>query len=254
MQSDQSFLRAVDLASRQMLRRRARLWFVKPGHTTRQMMSSLPILYSFRRCPYAIRARLALLASQTVCCIREVKLSAKPTEMLVASPKATVPVLVLPDGSVIEQSLDIMRWALTRRDPAGWLDHEGDHLVEANDGPFKHHLDRAKYPDRYSSDAGMHRAACLDLLRPLEQRLEAASHLCGNAMSLVDAAILPFIRQFALIDRAWFDAQPLPRTRRWLDQLIASHLFHDAMIRLTPWRAGDPETRFPSNRPQLEES
>lgn len=213
-------------------------------------MSSFPILYSFRRCPYAIRARLALLASQTVCIIREVKLSAKPAEMLVASPKATVPVLVLPDGNVIEQSLDIMRWALTGRDPAGWLDHEGNQLIEANDGPFKHHLDRAKYPDRYGSDARTHRAACLDLLHPLEERLKAARYLCGNAMSLADAAILPFVRQFAMIDRFWLGAQPLPHTRRWMDELVASHLFDDAMIRLTPWRNGDPEIRFPGRLSQ----
>jgi glutathione S-transferase len=207
-------------------------------------MSSVPLLYSFRRCPYAIRARLALLSSNTACIIREVKLSEKPAEMLAASPKATVPVLVLPDSSVIEQSLDIMRWSLTRYDPAGWLDHEDNHLIEANDGPFKHHLDRAKYPDRHGSDANTHRAACLSMLRPLEDRLANTPYLCGEAMSLTDAAILPFIRQFASIDRGWFDAQPLPHIRRWLDGLVASHLFDAAMMRLRPWRAGDPDIRL----------
>lgn len=208
-------------------------------------MSALPILYSFRRCPYAIRARFALLASHTVCRIREVKLSAKPVEMLAASPKGTVPVLVLPNGSVIEQSLDIMRWALMRRDPEGWLDHEDDPLIEANDGPFKHHLDRAKYPDRYDSDAAAHRAACLDLLRPLEDRLSVTPYLCGDSMRLSDAAILPFVRQFASIDRAWFDTQPLPHVRGWLDGIVASWLFRAAMLHLSPWQAGDIETRFP---------
>ena len=207
-------------------------------------MSTPPLLYSFRRCPYAIRARLALLASHTVCIIREVKLSAKPAELLAASPKATVPVLLLPDGSVIEQSLDIMRWSLARHDPAGWLDHQDDRLIEANDGPFKHHLDRAKYPDRHRGDATTHRDACLDMLHSLEVRLANNTYLCGAAMSLTDAAILPFVRQFASIDRGWFDAQPLPHTRRWLDALVASHLFEAAMIRLAPWRAGDPDTRF----------
>ena len=210
-----------------------------------EMMGSLPLLYSFQRCPYAIRARLALLSSKTTCIIREVKLSAKPIELLAASPKATVPVLVLADDSVIEQSLDIMRWSLTRHDPAGWLEDQDDHLIEANDGPFKHHLDRAKYPDRYGSDADTHRAACLDMLRPLEERLATTPHLCGKAMSLTDAAILPFVRQFASIDRRWFDAQPLPYVRHWLDRLIASHLFETAMIRLSPWRTGDPDIRFP---------
>lgn len=208
-------------------------------------MTSLPLLYSFRRCPYAIRTRLALLTSRTLCIIREVKLSAKPAEMLLASPKGTVPVMVLPDGSVIDESLDIMRWSLLHHDPAGWLDHAGDHLIDANDGPFKHHLDRAKYPDHYGSDAAPHRAACVDMLRALEDRLATAPYLCGETMRLPDAAILPFVRQFASIDRDWFDAQPLPHVRHWLDRLVASPLFDAAMIRLVPWRNGDANIAFP---------
>jgi glutathione S-transferase len=208
-------------------------------------VSDLPILYSFRRCPYAIRARLALLASGTTCTIREVKLSAKPAEMLAASPKATVPVLVLPDGSVLDQSLDIMRWALTRHAPAGWLDHADDHMIEAIDGPFKYHLDRAKYPDRYDSDAKAHHARCLDLLQPLEDRLTDTPYLCGNAMGITDAAIMPFVRQFASIDRSRFDDQRLPHVSRWLEALVASDLFDAAMVRLVQWRCGDPEIRFP---------
>lgn len=208
-------------------------------------MRSLPLLYSFRRCPFAIRARLALLASRSVCVIREVKLSAKPPELLAASPKATVPVLVLPEGDVLEQSLDIMRWALAQNDPAGWLDRQDDQLIETNDGPFKHHLDRTKYPERHGSDAETHRTACLELLRPLDDRLKLAPFLCGEAMGLTDAAILPFVRQFASIDRSRFDAQPLPHVRSWLDRLIASELFDAAMVRLAPWRAGDPDVFFP---------
>lgn len=194
-----------------------------------------------------MRARLALLSSRTVCVIREVELSAKPSELRLASPKATVPVLVLPDGAVIEQSLDIMRWALTRCDPTGWLDHDGADLIEVNDGAFKHHLDRTKYPDRHGSDPDMHRMACLDILRSFEARLTTSRYLCSDAMSLADAAVFPFVRQFASIDRGWFDAQPLPHVRRWLDGLVGSDLFNAAMIRLAPWRAGDPETRFPAN-------
>jgi glutathione S-transferase len=209
-------------------------------------MSGLPLLYSFRRCPYAVRARLALLASETECILREVKLSAKPVEMLAASPKATVPVLVLPDGNVIEQSLDIISWSLARHDPRGWLDHQDTRLIDANDGPFKYHLDRAKYPDRHGGDAHQHRAACLALLRPLEERLAATRYLCGDAMSLTDAAIVPFVRQFAAIDRVWFNAQPVPQVRRWLDDIVASDLFDAAMIRLPPWRAGDPDVHFPA--------
>jgi glutathione S-transferase len=208
-------------------------------------MSGFPLLYSFRRCPYAIRARLALLAGGAVCIIREVKLSAKPIEMLAVSPKGTVPVLVMPDGGVIEQSLDIMRWALTRRDPKAWLNCEDNRLIEANDGPFKYHLDRTKYPHRHGSDAHTHRAACLDLLRPLEDRLTATAYLGGETMSFTDAAIMPFVRQFASIDRSWFDAQPLPHVKQWLDSLTASDLFDAAMVRLTTWRTGDPNIFFP---------
>jgi glutathione S-transferase len=205
----------------------------------------LPILYSFRRCPYAIRARLALLVSETCCAIREVKLSAKPAELIAASPKATVPVLVLADGRALDQSLDIMRWALARYDPAGWLDRGDEGLIETNDGPFKQHLDRAKYPDRYGEDAKHHYDACVALLRPIEDPLVGAPYLCGDRFGLTDAAILPFVRQFAAIDRGRFEALPLPHLRGWLDRLLATSLFEAAMQRLPPWQKGDPETRFP---------
>jgi len=208
-------------------------------------MAELPILYSFRRCPYAIRARLALLASGTVCEIREVKLSAKPAEMIAISPKSTVPVLHLPDGGVIDESLDIMRWALARSDPQGWLGHIDEALIAANDGPFKHHLDRYKYPDRHSADPIEHRTAALELLRPLEALLQASPYLCGQAMGLTDAALMPFVRQFAATDRAWFDALPLTGLRSWLTRLIASRWFEVAMVRLVPWKSGDAPVLFP---------
>lgn len=208
------------------------------------MGDSRPILYSFRRCPYAMRARLALLASNTVCEIREVKLSAKPAELIAASPKATVPVLVLPDGVVIDESLDIMRWALDRNDPDGWLARADDALIAANDGPFKHHLDRYKYPDRHHSDPAEHRAAALALLEGLEVRLMAASYLCGAARGLTDAAIFPFIRQFAATDPVWFAAQPLPRLQAWLADHLAWPLFDRAMARLDPWLPGDAPVLF----------
>jgi glutathione S-transferase len=204
-----------------------------------------PILYSFRRCPFAMRARMALLVSGTQCEIREVKLRAKPAELIAASPKATVPVLVLPHGGAIEQSLDIMRWALARNDPEGWLGGDDAALIATNDGAFKHHLDRAKYPDRYA-ESGDHRAAALALLAPLETRLRATAHLCGDAPTLTDIALLPFVRQFAEIDRTWFDAQPCPALQRWLGHHLASPLFAAAMVRLPVWQAGDPPTLFPA--------
>jgi glutathione S-transferase len=211
------------------------------------IMTDRPVLYSFRRCPYAIRARLALLASGMTCAIREVKLSAKPAEMIAASPKATVPVLVLSDGGVIDESLDIMRWALRGRDPEQWLATEDRALIEANDGPFKYHLDRYKYPDRHASDPIEYRAAGLAILVDLEARLRLTANLCGDAMSFTDAAIMPFVRQFAETDRFWFDAQPLPKLGAWLGHHLASPLFEHAMIRLQPWRTGDAPVWFPSS-------
>jgi glutathione S-transferase len=159
-------------------------------------MSSLPILYSFRRCPYAMRARMALLVSGQAVGLREVVLRAKPRALLDASPKGTEPVLVLPDGQVIEQSLDIMLWALRRRDPENWLSGRDAGLIAANDGPFKHHLDHYKYAGRHDGDPLPHRAAALGLLEPLEERLAAAPFLCGPARTLTDIAIFPFVRQF----------------------------------------------------------
>ncbi len=210
-------------------------------------MTALPILYSFRRCPFAMRARMALLVSGQTVELREILLRAKPQAMLDASPKGTVPVLVLPDGGVIDQSLDIMRWALARHDPEGWLQGDDAALIDRFDGPFKHHLDRYKYPSRYDEDPLVHRTAGLEHLQALEQRLAASAFLCGSARTLADIALFPFIRQFAATDQAWFDAQPLPHVRAWLAGLIASDLFERAMLRLAPWQPGDvPMTFAPS--------
>ncbi|TZG28958.1 glutathione S-transferase [Sphingomonas montanisoli] len=195
-----------------------------------------PVLYSFRRCPYAMRARLALLVGETAFELREVKLSAKPAAMIAASPKGTVPVLVLPDGPVIDESIDIMRWALGRHDPEHWLDGDDTALIEANDGPFKHHLDRYKYPERHDSDPVAHRAAALGLLAALDDRLSRQPYLCGATRSLTDAALMPFVRQFAATDRAWFDGQPVPGVQRWLEAQLASPLFDRAMARHEVWR------------------
>ena len=209
-------------------------------------MSDKPLLYSFRRCPYAMRARLALLASGTVCEIREVKLAAKPDELIAESPKATVPVLVQNDGTVIDQSLLIMHWALTRRDPGKWLECEDTALIATNDGPFKHHLDRYKYPNRHDSNPQEHRAAGLELLTVLDSKLASQANLCGAAMGITDAAIFPFVRQFANTDRAWFDSQPLPALQAWLERHLASDLFAAIMVRLKPWQDGDEPIAFPA--------
>lgn len=195
-----------------------------------------PVLYSFRRCPYAMRARMALLVSSTACEIREVKLRDKPAAMLAASPKGTVPVLVLPDASVIDESIDIMRWALAQDDPEDWLTGDDADLIATNDGPFKHHLDRYKYADRHAADPIEHRTAGLAILTDLERRLGANAYICGDRRTLADIAIMPFVRQFTDTDRAWFDAQPLLRVQSWLANLRASPLFEAALIRHEPWR------------------
>lgn len=196
-------------------------------------------LYSFRRCPYAIRARMALLVSGTQFELREVALRDKPAAMIAASPKGTVPVLVLADGRVIDESLAIMHWALARHDPEGWLAGDDSGLIATFDAAFKHHLDRYKYAERHGTDAVEHRGAGLALLEPLDLRLAAHANLCRQQRSLTDIAIIPFVRQFAGVDRAWFDAQSIPQVRQWLDVHVASRLFGDAMIRVRPWSPGD---------------
>lgn len=213
---------------------------------------ALPVLYSFRRCPYAMRARLALAASGQQCELHEVVLRAKPAELLAASPKATVPVLVLPDGSVIEQSLDIMRWALAQRDPEQWLAPEQgaaadmDALILQCDTSFKADLDRYKYPDRYpGADALAHRAAGADFLLALDVRLQAASYLFGSRACLADMAIAPFVRQFAHTDAAWFVEQPWPALSRWLDTFLESARFTNVMTKYAPWVSGTAGVRFP---------
>lgn len=213
-------------------------------------MTDLPVLYSFRRCPYAMRARMALIASDTRCELREVKLADKPEAMLAASPKGTVPVLVLPDGQVIDESLDIMRWALGRNDPENWLAGDDPGLIELGDGPFKHHLDRYKYPVRYADEPGHdridHRGECLAILSDLNFRLSGRAQLLGETRSFADIALFPFIRQFANTDRDWFDAQPIPDLQRWLEGHLASGLFAAAMGKFAPWKPGDPPTIWPS--------
>ena len=214
----------------------------------------LPILYSFRRCPYAMRSRLALLASGQRCELREVVLRDKPAELLAVSPKGTVPVLVLPDGTVIDQSLDIMLWALRRNDPAGWLrPGEGTldgllALVADCDQRFKPALDRYKYPGRYEAetDAASARDSGARFLLQLEARLANSAFLFGERTALTDAAIAPFVRQFAGVDAAWFAIQPWPRLREWLAAWEASDAFAAVMQRYPAWKSGDVGVTFPA--------
>ena len=198
-----------------------------------------PVLYSFRRCPFAMRARMALAVGDTLYELREVDLARKPAAMLAGSPKGTVPVLVLDDGAVIDESLSIMRWALDRSDPEGWLKRDSPDLISRNDGPFKTDLDRYKYPDRYGSDALVHRANGMEFLTELDARLAAAGQLCGAKRGIADAAILPFVRQFAAVDPVWFESSPIPHIKEWLAGYLDSPLFREIMVRFAPWSYED---------------
>lgn len=209
----------------------------------------LPRLYTFRRCPYAMRARMALLQAGRAFEAVEVSLRDKPASLLALSPKATVPVLQLPDGSVIEESLDIMRWALAAPDAQGWWARAQSpanlDLVQRNDGDFKHHLDRWKYPQRYASETltpDAHRDRALDvLLRPLEARLHSALFLGGATPCATDLAVFPFVRQFAAVEPEWFATLDLPSVRSWLNGWLDSPLFVMCMYKLP----AEGANRFP---------
>ncbi len=205
-----------------------------------------PVLYSFRRCPYAIRARLALYASGIAIELREVALRNKPESMLAASPKGSVPVLVLPDGQVIDESWEIMLWALHQHDHYGWLG-ENDACVAAataliieNDTTFKDYLDRYKYPERYPEHAQIHyRIQAEIFLQRLENRLRATPCLLGDTPSIADAGIFPFIRQFADVDKNWFAQAPYAALQHWLKNFSSSEGFDAVMKKYPPWQPGD---------------
>ncbi len=191
-----------------------------------------------------MRARLALRVSGPSYEHREVALKAKPVEMLAVSPKGTVPVLCLPTGEVLEQSLDIMLWALQQNDPQAWLPntpeawaltHEG---IALNDGEFKAHLDRYKYPQRFGLADGLHhRTQAVDILMRWQSRLQVQSFLSGDRWGLLDACVAPFVRQFARTDRAWFDAQPWPQLAKWLGAFENSDDFLAVMHKHPLWVA-----------------
>ncbi len=212
-----------------------------------------PILYSFRRCPYAMRARMALYSSAQVCTHREVVLRDKPVEMIAISPKATVPVLEVAEGEVIDQSLDIMLWSLKQNDPEQWLAPETAtldemlDLIAACEDDFKPHLDRYKYANRYDdADPAAHRQLAEEFLQGLEGRLRITPYLYGSCLSLADFAIAPFIRQFANTDRDWFDKAPYPALQSWLAAFINAAIFQSIMLKYDPWKAGDPPIPFVS--------
>ncbi|MEB2648922.1 glutathione S-transferase [Pseudomonas sp. MYb541] len=192
------------------------------------------LLYSFRRCPYAMRARLALRYSGVPVRIVEVSLKAKPAEMLALSPKGTVPVLNV-DGQVIEESLEIMQWALAQNDPDNWL-LQGDPavfaLIAENDQDFKYHLNRYKYAERYPEHSmEQYRADGEVFLQKLEDLLADRAYLLADHPSLADMALAPFVRQFAHVDREWFAASPYTQLQAWLQRFLESPLFISVMAK-----------------------
>lgn len=210
-----------------------------------------PILYSFRRCPYAIRARMALRYACVKVEVREVLLKDKPASMLAASSKGTVPVLVLEDSTVLDESYNVMRWALARNDPECWwnesLAEQIDKLVRENDVEFKPWLDRYKYAVGYPEfSAEYYRAQGEQFLQVLEGHLEQHTYLLRDELCFADVAIFPFVRQFAFVDMDWFDSTPYPYLQSWLETLLASELFLGVMTKYPVWQEGDKPLLFPT--------
>ncbi|MFN3494218.1 MAG: glutathione S-transferase [Hydrogenophaga sp.] len=214
------------------------------------MQPALPVLYSFRRCPYAIRARLGLLSAGVTVELREVDLKRKPAELLALSPAATVPVLNLGAGKVLVHSLDILRWALQQHDPEGWLGAVNEplaqQLVHTTDTDFKRWLDRYKYAERFPerSAAEWRADAVRCLIDPLEAWLVQHPHIGGARRCWADAAVFPFVRQFAAVDAAWWATAPFPATRRWLGEWLDSTVFGAAMQKVPMWVPGAPPHAF----------
>lgn len=203
------------------------------------MTDALPILYSFRRCPYAMRARMSLMLAGQQVRLREIILRDKPDEMLVASEKGTVPVLILPDGQVIDESLEVMIWAI------GAPDQMTLNLIARNDGPFKHDLDRYKYSTRYEDvDETEHRTSGAAFLSDLNVQLAEHGQLCGTEPQFADYAIFPFVRQFRIADPDWFDAQDWPHLQAWLKSHMESDLFTSIMPKYPLWKDTGEEILF----------
>lgn len=215
------------------------------------LTSPYPRLYSFRRCPYAMRARLGLLFAGRQVELREITLKNKPPQMLAISPKGTVPVLQLLDGTVIEESREIMTWALTQQDTQGLLAAqtllEANALIDKNDNEFKYWLDRYKYADRHlEMSQAEYRQRGEVFLQMLEALLIKNSYLLGESITIADIGIMPFVRQFAHVNRKVFYDLPYPNLQRWLQDWLNHPLFLQAMTKFAPWQEKDDVVVFPA--------
>ena len=218
------------------------------------MSGSLPHLYSFRRCPYAMRARLGLLFAELKVELREVVLKNKPAQMLTISPKGTVPVLELAEDDsserlVIEESRQIVEWALRQNDPKGLLNVDlvsADTLIDQNDNEFKHWLDRYKYADRHPElTQSEYRQQGEVFVQVLEQLLAKNKYLLGSNISIADIGIMPFVRQFAHVDQEVFYSLPYPNLQQWLRDWLEHPVFQHVMIKFQPWQEGHEIVVFP---------
>ena len=211
------------------------------------MNQKIPILFSFRRCPYAMRARIAIKLCSLECEIREINLKLKNKEFLELSPKGTVPVLVLPDDKIIEESMDIIHWAISNNDPYNLklknleIYNKDMDLISIFDNEFKYHLDRYKYNSRYKGiNKEEHKYKARDLLVNLNNSLKEKQWLNGENISISDISILPFIRQYRIADIKWFDEKlELPYTNRWLDKFLNSKIFNNVMKKYKIWETTD---------------
>ena len=211
------------------------------------MNQKIPILFSFRRCPYAMRARIAIKLCSLECEIREINLKLKNKEFLELSPKGTVPVLVLPDDKIIEESMDIIHWAISNNDPYNLklknleIYNKDMDLISIFDNEFKYHLDRYKYNSRYKGiNKEEHKYKARDLLVNLNNSLKEKQWLNGEKISISDISILPFIRQYRIADIKWFDEKlELPNINRWLDKFLNSKIFNNVMKKYKIWETTD---------------
>ena len=221
-------------------------------------MSKPHYLYSFRRCPYAMRARLALYASGATIEIREIVLRDKPEHMLEISPKGTVPILQLADGKIIDESFEIMIYALGRQDPDEWLGIEEEttnFLIKRNDNEFKYALDHYKYPNRYpDEDCSNMFEHGAEILKDLNARIEQNGALVEDYNTLADYAIFPFIRQFRNVDQECFNALNLNALSSWLNAHLESALFQNIMEKYDPWKPEDTPIMFGANAPACDQA